>query len=103
MTDVTKVAGYIILGLVEIFIGFLPVFIAKYKENNNMMQIFKADIIVVLGFGILGTALSLIFQATKLNNEVWAFVILMVIEAVRLACWIYLMVMTVKDKELPIF
>ena len=95
--------GYAILGLAIIAVGFIPSFIAAYKKNNNSTQIYKANPIVILGLGVIGLGLSLVFQLTEHNTEVWALVILLVIEAIRVAAWIYLIIMAAKDKELPIF
>ena len=103
MNQASATIGYIILGLAINAIGFLPVFIAMYKKNQNATQIYKATPIAILGLGVLGLGLSLVFQMTEVNTEVWALVIILLIEAVRVAAWIYLLIMAAKDKDLPIF
>lgn len=103
MNQVYVTVGYSILGLAIIAAGFVPTFIAMYKKNKNSSQIFKANPIAILGLGALGLALSLIFQAAEVNREIWALVVLLVIEAIRVVIWIYLIIMAAKDKELPIF
>lgn len=103
MNNSSQTIGFIILGLAIIGAGFIPTFIAMYKKNSNADQIYKANPIAILGLGVLGLGLSLIFQLTEVNTEVWALVILLVIEAIRVAAWIYLIIMAVKDKDLPIF
>ena len=101
--DTTVTIGYAILGLAIIAAGFIPSFIAAYKKNTNATQIYKANPIAILGLGALGLGLSLLFQMLEVNREVWALVILLVIEAVRVALWVYLIIMAAKDKELPVF
>jgi hypothetical protein len=103
METTSVTIGYIILGFAIIALGFLPVFIAMYKKNVNASQIYKATPLAILGLGAVGLGLSLLFQALEVNREVWALVILLVIEAIRVAIWIYLIIMAVKDKDLPIF
>ncbi|MBQ6380420.1 MAG: hypothetical protein IJJ41_02310 [Clostridia bacterium] len=103
MNQSSPVIGYILLGLVSIALGFLPVFIAMYKKNSNASQLYKATPIVVLGLGAVGLALSLLFQNIGVAREVWALIILIVVEVIRLAAWLYLVIMAVKDKDLPIF
>lgn len=95
--------GYILLGLFILAVGFLPVFIAMYKKNQNAEQLYKATPIAILGMGVIGLVLSLVFNAIHVSQEVWAFVILILVEVIRLAAWVYLMIMAVKDKDLPIF
>ena len=101
--EFSAVLGYGILGLAIIAAGFIPSFIALYKKNSNASQIFKLNPIVILGLGVIGLGLSLLFQILEVNREIWALVILLVIEALRLAIWVYLIIMAVKDRELPLF
>ena len=103
MTNAYSTIGYILLGLVVLAIGFIPVYIAAYKKNVNADQIYKATPIAILGLGVIGLALSLLFQNLKVNNEVWALIILIVVELIRLVVWIYLLIKAVKDEDLPIF
>ena len=103
MNNTSQTIGFVILGLAIIAAGFIPTFIAMYKKNKNSEQIYKANPIAILGLGFIGLGLSLIFQKIEVNTEVWALVILLVIEAIRIAAWIYLIIMAVKDKDLPIF
>lgn len=103
MTNVSNIAGIIILGLVVILAGFIPTYLAFYKKNNNAWSVLKFNAVSALGFGVLGMALSLIFQATGTSDQVWALIILIIIELVRLAAWIYLLIMSIKDKDLFIF
>ena len=103
MTNAYSTIGYVLLGLLVLAIGFIPVYIAAYKSNENAEQIYKATPIAILGLGIVGLGLSILFQSLKVNTEVWALIILIVVEVVRLAAWIYLMIKAVKDEELPIF
>ena len=63
---------------------------------------YKTNAIAILVPGIIGLAISLIFQPTA-QNALWAFIVLIVLEAARLAAWVYLMFMSVKDKRLPVF
>ena len=90
--DFSVVLGYGILGFAIIAAGFIPSFIALYKKNSNANQIFKLNLIVILGLGIIGLGLSLLFQLLEVNREIWALVILLVIEAIRFTAWIYLII-----------
>ena len=103
MENASVSIGYVLFGLLIIVLGFLPVFIAAYKKNVNASQIYKATPIAILGLGAIGLALSILFQSIEVNTEVWALVILLAVEAIRVAIWIYLIIMAVKDKDLPIF
>ena len=103
MGNASATIGYVLLGLVLLAVGFIPVLIAAYKQNVNADQIYKATPIAILGLGAVGLALSILFQSLEVNTEVWALIILIVIEVLRLAVWIYLMYMAIKDKDLPIF
>ena len=103
MNTASQTIGYVLLGFAILAIGFLPVYIAAYKKNVNASQIYKATPIAILGLGAVGLVLSIIFQSAQVNTEVRALIILIVIEVIRLAAWIYLTIMAVKDKDLPIF
>ena len=103
MEAFSSTAGIIILGLVAIVAGFIPTYLALYKKNSNTEGIIKLNAIAVLGIGILGMALSFIFQAAGVSDKVWALVILIVLELIRLAAWVYLLILAIKDNETPIF
>ena len=103
MTNFASMAGITILGLVVILAGFIPTYLAFYKKNNNAWSVLKFNAVSVLGLGVLGMVLSLIFQAAGVSDKVWALIILIIIELVRLAAWIYLLIKTVKDEDLFIF
>lgn len=103
MSDLSAVIGYILLGLVEFAVGFVPIIVAFVRKNENKMQILKADAIAVFGLGLIGTIFSSVCDAFALGSEVWVFVVVIIIEVIRLAAWVYLLIMAIKDKELPIF
>lgn len=103
MDAFSSTAGIIILGLVLIVAGFIPTFIALYKKNSNTESLIKFNATSILGIGVTGMALGLIFQSAGVSDKVWALIILIVIELVRLAAWIYLLIMAIKDDDLFIF
>ena len=103
MDAFSSTAGIIILGLVLIVAGFIPTFIALYKKNSNTESLIKFNATSILGIGVTGMALGLIFQSAGVSDKVWALIILIVIELVRLATWIYLLIMAIKDDDLFIF
>ena len=103
MNQASVTIGYLLFGLLIIAVGFLPVFIALYKKNQNAPQLYKATPLAILGLGALGLGLSLLFESLEVNREVWAFIILIAVEVIRLAIWVYLMIKAVKDTDLPIF
>lgn len=103
MNTFSSTAGIIILGLVTVAAGFIPTYLALYKKNSNADSVIKFNAVSVLGIGIIGMALSFIFQAAGVSDKVWALIILIVLEVIRLAAWIYLLIMAIKDDDLFIF
>lgn len=103
MDSFSNTAGIIILGLALMLAGFIPTYMAFYKKNENAYSVLKFNVASVLGIGIIGMALGMIFQSAGVSDKVWALVILIVIEVIRLAAWIYLLIKTVKDEDLFIF
>ena len=103
MDAFSNTAGIIILGLVAMLAGFIPTYLALYKKNSNTMGILKLNAIAILGIGILGMVLGFIFQAAGISDKVWALIILIVLEVIRLAAWVYLLILAIKDNETPIF
>ena len=103
MDAFSNTAGIIVLGFVAIAAGFIPTYMAFYKKNANADSVLKFNAVSVLGIGIIGMALGLIFQSAGVSDKVWALIILIIIELVRLVAWIYLLIKTVKDEDLFIF